>query len=252
MTIQTPFAPLLTLACCLALSGCASDDDTSPAEPEDLVRAHLIDTWGISTSGFDTWDGTQFEFAADGTATAFGEGTIHVRGLGAADVIVTEIVEPASAGGMTTLHVSLADGSSERTFEYVPEWGGIAFGGEEDGVAIDANPDGTYDVFTYDETFPFLEGEPTSAPVTVEDGVEALWYLREYGDIETASPYVFLFAFALAHSPAYEARFQVKCNMNTSSIAAQPAVCDVFKDFCDCAACFVLGRAGACEFCPEL
>ena len=27
---------------------------------------------------------------------------------------------------------------------------------------------------------------------------------------------------------------------------------EIFKEFCDCAACLVLDRRGACDLCPEL
>ena len=34
--------------------------------------------------------------------------------------------------------------------------------------------------------------------------------------------------------------------------AGKAPVCSLFREFCDCAACLVLDRQGACEPCPGL
>lgn len=39
--------------------------------------------------------------------------------------------------------------------------------------------------------------------------------------------------------------------MARSDTAAIPVVCGSFKEFCDCAACLVLKRQGACAQCPS-
>ena len=62
-------------------------------------------------------------------------------------------------------------------------------------------------------------------------------------------PYLLLTAFAAAQNATPEARVGLFAKPNT---AAPPPVCEIFKEFCDCAACLVLDRQGACDLCPNL
>lgn len=220
-------------------AGCSSD------EPEDSPMAiYLRETWGIRIAGFEDWDGTQFVIAADGVAEAQGIGIIDVAGFGTEEIIVEEEVYPQAQGGDTTVLVALADGSDERYFRYNPVENYILIGNEDQGVAIDNNEDGTYTLWTY-------VGDEEEQPHSVGSGFEALLLADEFAGLSEISPHVLLMAFAMAHSPTYEARIQVFCSGGLDQ-SSQPVVCEIFEEFCECAACLVLGRQGVCDECPEL
>lgn len=102
------------------------------------------------------------------------------------------------------------------------------------------NPDDTYDVWAFD-------GEAMDQFLTVSNGHEALKLVEEYNDFKTISPYIMM-AIAAAHTTLPEARVPMACG----DTAMSPPVCEIFKEFCDCAACLVLDRQGACDLCPEL
>ena len=121
----------------------------------------------------------------------------------------------------------------------------IIFGAEDQGIGVDKLGDGTYEVWTFAGN-----GEVDVQGVT--DGYEALRLVEEHAQLSLISPHVLLMAFAMAHTPSYEARMQIKCNGGSTAIAAQPVVCDIFKEFCDCAACLVVDRPGPCDQCPNL
>jgi len=109
----------------------------------------------------------------------------------------------------------------------------------------DEEPDETYDVWAFD-------GETKEQYLTVPNGYEALKVVEAYNEFKTISPHILLMAIAAAHTPVPEARLQVTCNTGLDRVAASTPVCDIFKEFCDCAACLVLDRNGACDRCPEL
>lgn len=213
-----------------ALSGCGGRDDQVPA--------YLKNTWGIELSGF-TGD---FEVANDGTQTYSGSARITVDGLGASNIQTQTLVSPMSQGGDTTLFVSNSDGSQERYFLYALAQNYITIGDTKDkGVAVSKNGDGTYEVWAFD-------GGNKDQFLTVPNGYEALKLVEQYNEFKTISPYILLAAFAVAHTSPPEARTPSSC----TNTAATPVVCELFKEFCDCAACLVLKRQGACTLCPKL
>lgn len=221
----------------LSLAGCSNSGAGDPA----LVN-YLKNTWGISISGF-TGD---FTVAADGTQRYDGTGKITVDGLGADEIASSTIVSPMAKGGDTTLFVSNLDGSDARYFLYDQVQNYITIGSLTKGAALSKNPDGTYDVWAFDGT------SNKNQDRIVPNGFEALKIVEQYNEFKTISPYILLSAIAFAHTSAPEARIQIKCNGGSSRVAATPVVCDIFQEFCDCAACLVLKRNGACGQCPQL
>ena len=148
-------------------------------------------------------------------------------------------------GGDTTLFVSNLDGSDERYFLYDQVNNYITIGGLTKGAAVSKNPDGSYDVWAFDGP------DNKNQDLTVPNGFEALKIVEQYNEFKTISPYILLPAFASAHTPASEARNVSDCTSSSRSASA-PVVCEIFKEFCDCAACLVLKRQGACAQCPKL
>lgn len=227
----SPSLPACTLAAALwalSLGGCGDDNP---------VPAYLKDTWGIRITGF-TGD---LAVAADGTQSYDGTGRITVDGLGTKELKSTTLVSPMAQGGDVTLFLSNLDGSDERYFLYDQVQSYITVGDLQKGVAVSRNPNGSYEVWAFD-------GDNKDRFLTVPDGFEALRLVEQYNSFKTISPYILLAAVAVGHTSTPEARVPVRC----SDTAATPVVCDIFKEFCDCAACLVLNRQGACSQCPKL
>lgn len=212
----------------LSLAGCGADNP---------VPAYLKNTWGITISGFSG----DLEVAADGTQSYAGTGRITVDGLGTKELKSTTLVSPMAQGGDITLFVSNLDGSEERYFLYDQVQSYITIGDLTKGVAVSKRPDNSYEVWAFD-------GDNKDQFLTVPNGFEALKLVEQYNSFKTISPYILLAAVSIGHTSTPEARVPVHCG----DTAAAPVVCDIFKEFCDCAACLVLNRKGACNLCPKL
>jgi hypothetical protein len=235
------------LVACSTLMGCGSDPAPAPVNslpPPDMeLVAYLKDTWGITVSGFrETWKQEQLE---DGSTSAYGTGQIAVDGLGTQELSTNTIVIPDEFGTTTSFFVSKPDGSEERYFLYDRMNNYVTIGNANDSqsVIVTANPDKTYQVDTA------IGGTWTTVGTNMT-GFQALQTVEQYNEFKSISPHIFLMAFAAAHTPStLESRFGLLCQSNT---AAAPAVCSIFKEFCDCSACMVLNKQGACSACPEL
>jgi len=229
-----PVCTLAFVTLALALVGCSSAPQSDPA-----VANYLKTTWGIELSGYSQHSNT----ADDGTQTYSFTGKITVDGLGSNDFQSQTIIPPMSQGSDTTLTVANSDGSDERYFLYDQVQNYITIGDYTKGVAVSKNPDNSYEVWAFN-------GTTKDQFLTVPNGLEALKQVELYNGFKTISPYILLTAFASAHNAAPAARMTYSWRL--SNAAAPPVVCDIFKEFCDCAACFVLKRQGACTQCPGL
>ena len=233
--------PRLTLAAALAACSCAEPSDDRGSDK--AVADYLETKWGIVLSEFDVNEDSVL-IAEDGTQIIDDFGRITVEGLGSQEVSTQTIISPVSQGSQVSFFVANTDLSDERYFLYDPVENYITIGDLTKGVAVSKNPDGTYDVWAFD-------GDAMDQFLTVPDGYEALKLVEEYNEFKTISPYLLLTAFASAHGGTPEARHIIPCDYGLSK-AAPPPVCEIFKEFCDCAACLVLDRQGACDLCPDL
>ncbi|MBL9106168.1 MAG: hypothetical protein JNL82_34920 [Myxococcales bacterium] len=236
------YASRLTLVAALAAcqGGGAGTSDTSDTPGDEALPEYLSRVWGI-TVRLDDPDG-DFIVDEDGAQIFADDGTITVEGLGEHAFSTMTIVDPAALGGQVSFFVSNLDLSEERYFLYDPVENYVTIGDLTRGVAVSKNPDDTYDVWAFD-------GDAMDQFLTVADGYEALKVVEQYNEFRTISPYLLLMAFSAAHGATPEARSPQSCTKDT---AASPPVCEIFKEFCDCAACLVLDRQGACDLCPEL
>jgi hypothetical protein len=240
----------LALVSGLVLMGCGSDPAPAPVNSPPSVDTELVaylkDNWGITVSGFrDTW----MEYTAeDGTMSATGTGKITVDGLGTQELSTNTVVIPDEFGTTTSFFVSLPDGSDERYFLYDRMNNYVTIGNANDSqsVIVSANPDKTYQVDT-------AIGDAWTTVGTNMTGYQALLEVEKYNQFKSISPHIFLMAFAAAHTPStLESRLIITCDQGLSMAAAAPAVCSIFREFCECAACSVLNKQGACSACPEL
>ena len=232
------YASCLTMVAALSACSGGGASDTVDTGGDQTLAGYLKDKWGIVVSGFD---GYVFLVGDDGTQLLADDGVITVDGLGSQEVSTETIISPASQGGQISFFVSNADLSDERYFLFDQVENYVTIGDLTRGVAVSKNPDDTYDVWAFD-------GEAMDQFSTVANGYEALKLVEEYNDFKTISPYIMLMAIAAAHTTLPESRIPMTCG----DTALSPPVCEIFKEFCDCAACLVLDRRGACDLCPEL
>jgi len=229
----------------LNISACTVDD-----EPE-TYGEWLQQTWGITIEGLDRLENV--EIYDDGSSDATASGRIIVEGLGEQDLEVYQLQFSLADGGGMGILFSEPDTGDERYFIYDEQESWIGIGDDIAGAAVAKNPDGTYSVWTYvGENF---EQEDF---VEVENGYEALRIVETYNEFMSTSPYILLAAYAAALSaPGLEARMPAPNSYmglpkNPTNNADEPGVCVIFSEFCECAACLVLDRAGECDRCPEL
>lgn len=238
--MKTPRS-LTALAAVAALLGLSCAEDDPP--PRDPVAAWLADTWGITTSGFEGWDGTQFEVLDDGTAVARGEGTIHVEGLGSEAVTIDEEVEPQSRGGATSVFLGVPGSEDALYVRFEPVRTRLAFGDASVELGVDANPDGTFHVWRH------VRDSDTEETLAVTDGPGVYQHVEANGGLEDDSPYLLLMAFVLGQSPVYEARVLV--SQGVEDVASPPVPCAAFEAFCNCVACHAKDGLD-CTPCPTL
>ena len=233
----------------VSLAGCSASEDQSSESGEIEGPAHLEEylkaTWGITVEGF--YEFQTLNINDDGSSDATAYGIITVEGLGSREIDMWQIQDSLADGGATTLFLTDVETGDERYFLYDQVQNYITIGDLTKGVAVSRNPDDTYEVWTFD-------GDDQDQLLTVDDGYEALKLVEQYNGFTGISPHVLLSAFVLALSPGdLEARLDGASEPNDGSqVASDPAVCALFEEFCVCAACLVLDRAGACEPCPDL
>ncbi len=247
LSVRFLFSAAVTLGLALgSVSGCTVEDD----EPE-TFEVWLQQTWGISIEGLDTLENVQVY--DDGSSDATASGRIIVDGLGEQDIDVYQIQFSLADGGGIGVLFSEPDTGDERYFIYDQVEGWVGIGDDIAGAAVAKNPDGTYSVWTY-------VGDDDSQDnfVVVENGYEALKIVETYNEFMETSPYILLAAYVSALSPSeLEARMPAPSPQEGSppppgTEATEPAICTIFSEFCECAACVVLDRAGECDRCPEL
>jgi hypothetical protein len=158
-----------------------------------------------------------------------------VRISGVAHRLVGEVEdEPVARGGRQKATITDEDAGQTVVFAYDPSASAITIGVGGDTARIVRNPDSTY----------VVDGKPVA---TGKAAVRALQANRAYA---AASPHAMLLAYDYAQRPNLETRAPICCvNCSGPNVAAAPAVCDVFRDFCDCVACDKTGKGQACEKC---
>lgn len=230
---------LLALSVTVLASSCAEDEPAA-----DPLWDHLAQNWGITLSGFAGLDSEQFEVLDDGTAVTRAEGTLHVEALGSMQIAIDERVAPQSLGGATTVVLA---GPGEDNIVYLafePVTNRLIFGDLTNEMGVDANPDGTFRVWRFDQA---TEEDET---IAVTDGVGSFQHVEANGGLEDDAPHLLLMGFVLGHLQLFEARSTNYKNPGTI-MAGTPVACDVFPALCDCVACYALDGAG-CTPCPTL
>ncbi len=227
--------------------GCSADDETEPTIPD-----YLAENFGLYVHGYGEADDT---FEQDGAAITEGTGYTWLEGELAREMHVRQELFSAADGGDLVLVVTDVESGDARYFLYNFAENFIVFGEDTSptdsrGAGVQANPDGTYDVWSFDD-----EVSDRTEVETVPDGYAAMRRVDEFNGFSAISPHVILTGFALAHGPTPEARYPgITINVGDAPpINASPTpVCSTFKAFCDCVACRVLDRGGDCDLCPAL
>jgi len=235
----------LALAGPLLLASCSEGGDASPttgADPE-LVQ-HLDREFGLSLAIVSSAESTD----ADGALRLDQTLRVTLAGHGTREIRLDETVWP---DGLTALFISDLETQDQRYFAWHVNDGFIAFGtndrptGENANVEVVPVEGGRYGVRSFDDT------DVSAPPVeAMGDGRAAVDTVEAEVRFADVAPHILMTAFALAHTPAPEARAAVNCSQG--DLAAAPTVCAIFEDFCNCAPCLVLGDPAVCQkWCPS-
>ncbi|MDP2270073.1 MAG: hypothetical protein Q8N23_27985 [Archangium sp.] len=216
--------PAAALACTLllaGLSGCDEDDFFHDSE------------WDIEVEDFDWDEATRFT-DEDGDEVYTDEATVKLT-QGKRSVGLRNEVAPASRGGGMVLTVSDAD--NQRVYSFDPTQNALSIAAGTDKLTVVQNPDKSYTV----------DG------VAAANGKAAVALLKQSPVYNDASAWGFALTYSVCQSclTRNAARQPICCyNCGSGGPAADPpAVCDVMRDLCDCAACDKLGKT-SCPKCP--
>ncbi len=232
-----------TLDASASADGAAGGPPKGEADPQ--LIAYLKDTWGVSLTNYTGFEENYKDLGNGEWMTTF-TGETTIEGLGTRSLTIEEIVAPIGAGLDISLFVKDDESGVERYFQYNAAENYVTIGSLESSAAVSANADGSYDVWSYKAS---RRGDKDNFK-TVANGFEALKEVEAMSGFKDLPPHLLMTGIALAHTSVPEGRFVVACGM--SNTAATPAVCTLFKEFCDCAACLALSKQGACAACPKL
>lgn len=238
------FLALLVPTSLLTLWACSrvADDLIFDSSGEIVISEEL----GIRISDAAEW-GQSPRYLANGSVELFDPSvTVEVDGLGTREMgIYSQFEDERHGGGAYTSVTDVATGESRNVY-YMPDYSAIAFGDEVGGVMVMANGDGSYEVVT------MVDRSPKSDVYEhAEDGIAALELVEEYNDFSSLSDFMLITMYAQGQGEGPEFRTPIACS--TGGFARTPAVCTLFKEFCDCTVCSVLGETGgSCSLCPNL
>ena len=138
----------------------------------------------------------------------------------------------ASQGGILNLFLE-STGKTTSHFAFNPASNTIGLSSDKDLILITRNPDGSYTV----------NGQ--SAP----NGKAAVALLKNMPAYKKLPLEHLLVAYSAAQSPLPDVKTPLDLGTGATRRATAPAVCTVFRDFCDCVACDVSGGGAACSQC---
>lgn len=246
--MPTRLRTLLVMLAALAAAACSESTDEPP--PPDLT-AYLADNFGLHVWGYvEVLEQVQEE---DHVVTRV-RGFTRIEDGPYREMSVRQEQFAAAAGGDLILVITDVATDVARFFLYNFDGRYIVFGedlNETDsrGTGVQLNPDGTYEVWSFDDTI----SDRTNVE-TVPDGYTAMRHIEAFNGFADIDPHIMLTGFALGHSPVPESRVPTPqlSSGTPPETASSAAVCTIFKAFCDCVACRTLGRGGDCALCPEL
>jgi len=189
--------------------------------------------WGIEVDEFD-WDEAQRFTEEDGDEVYTDEAKVKLE-QGARSVKLRNEVSPVARGGGMALTVT--DSENERVYSFDPTRNTLSIAAGTDKLSVVQNPDKTYTV----------DG------VAAANGKAAVQLLKQSPIYNDASAWGFALTYSICQSclTRNAARQPICCyNCGSGGPAADPpAVCDIMRDLCDCAACDKLGKT-SCPKCP--
>ena len=140
--------------------------------------------------------------------------------------------EPIAEGGRQKTTISDPVSKTTTVFSYDPATNSITIADDASQVVVVQNPDHSYSV----------DG------VAAANGRAAVALLQGKPAYQSASPHSLMLAYAYAHSPNAAAKGCSEAD-GGGPLATPPAVCALFEDFCECAACDKTGKRAACASC---
>jgi hypothetical protein len=215
-------ALLLASGIGIGIASCADDD------------FYENDELGVEIEDFD-WATAKRSTQDDGDALYEEDGHVYIDGMGDRWVDVDD-EQPDTPGGKQVLTVIDREDGNKRIYSFDPATNSLSFSDGTTTLEVVQNPDKTYTV----------DG------VLAANGKEAVALLKESPVYRDASAWGFIMTYSVCQSCLARSGTRTPtCCENCGSLqaASEPAVCDIFKDLCDCAACDKAGKT-SCSLCP--
>jgi hypothetical protein len=221
----------------VALAATVGVAESAPPPGPGAARAPAIqhEAFGATVAAGDPSPTERFEVRTLPNGSFHAREKAGVRLNGVAHHLVGEVEdEPVARGGRHKATITDEDAGQTLVFAYDPSASAITIGVGADTARIVRNPDGSY----------VVDGAPAA---TGKAAVRALQTNRAYA---AASPHAMLLAYDYAQRPSLETRAPICCvNCSGPDVATAPAVCDIFRDLCDCVACDKACKGQACGKC---
>ena len=149
--------------------------------------------------------------------------------------LVNEVDVDSSSGGKTTLTVVDQKSGNTRIYSFVPTTNTLVFADDKSELSVVKNPDNTYTV----------DGEPAA------NGKAAVALLKRNPIYSDASAWGFIMTYSVCQKCLRRAATRMTEDCRNSNVRSEGlAVCDIMRDFCDCAICDKTGKADTCSKCP--
>jgi hypothetical protein len=165
----------------------------------------------------------------NGKVTITDSPSVTVKGFGKRTLTTVIEDEPIAAGGVQRATITDPKTKTTTVFSYNPSTNSITIADGASSVVVVQNPDHSYSV----------DG------VAAANGRAAVDLIRGKPAYQSASPHSLMLAYSHAHAPNQAAKSNPECGGG----ATPPAVCVLFSDFCECAACDKTGKRNACASC---
>lgn len=221
-----------SLALCVCVARCTEEGSEEPDGEQDYYKD---DELGFDVDGMDWSAADPVDSDGDGDPEYAEDGDVEWGGEKHDVNVVNEVDTDSSNGGRASLTVTDTVNGNTRRYSYDPAAATFTFSDDTGALAVVKNPDNSYSV----------NGQAAA------NGKAAVAIMKQSPVYQDASAWGFIMTYSVCQSclEIASTRAPTNCNFNMQNVAEAPAVCDVFRDLCDCAICDKLGKM-PCSKCP--
>ena len=218
----------------------------------EVPDVYLVDTsgvffawseYGVEITEFEEW-GRDARGKANGAVELSGIATVSIEGKGSREIAAVATIEPPERGGQRSLTTLDKTTDNTRGFFWDPDENAVFFGTDDAGVAVWANPDGSYDL-----GLTSMAAFRSPVELVHAEGYEVFHRLQEYAAFTEGSEHALMLAASMGMGAQIvpESRSMPTCSIPNCPTgcgggADGPILCDLFPEICVCITCSVAGN----------